>query len=1023
MINITHIKRLAVYLIQVLLFICFFTAQSGEVYGQNHQNVLILHSYHKDDWTDNLLAGMHSVLDDETGLNLYIEYMDTKRIKSDDYLAALKNIYEQKYEKVAFDVIITSDDNAFHFALTHQADLFKSAPVVFCGVNLFNDDYLIKNQEVTGVIEEGDFRDTLSLAFELRPNAKTVYAISDSTVTGRINRENFQRIMSAYYPAVDCRFLDDYSISDLDKKLNNLENGTFVFFISFWKDGAGSDVSSDQLKDAFKKSAVPIFGRSEWMIGKGILGGKCVSGFFQGETAARLARRILKGEKASSIPVIKDSPNQYMFDYDQLRKFSIKLDSLPDSSIIFNEPLPFYRVPKKSAAALLATFILLIAAVLFSLYQQRLKKKAAIKTRESEMRYRIIADFTYSWEYWQGADGNLVYVSPSVERVTGYKPVAYLNDVELLINIVHPEDRELFKAHTRKYANKESGPMNIEFRIIDRDGREKWMSHYCQPVFNADGIWMGRRGGNHDITSLKKTEEALRKSEENYRLLIENQTDLVVKVDLEGRFQFVSPSYCNMFGISESDLLGETFMPLVHEDDRESTARAMEKLFKPPHSAYMEQRALTKDGWRWLAWQDTAVLGDDGRVTGIIGVGRDITKRKETELQRELLEKQLRQSQKMEAVGTLAGGVAHDFNNILAVIMGYAEIALEDGPESDGYKDSLEKVIAASERARDLVKQILTFSRKVESKLQPLDLNRRMSHVVDMLKRTLPKMITIETTLSSDLAPILGDANQIEQVLLNLAANAGDAMPDGGTLTFQTRNIVLDEIYCRQHLEVKPGPYVLLEVVDTGIGMDEKTRELIFDPFFTTKEVGKGTGLGLSTVFGIVKGHMGHIYCYSELGRGSLFRIYLPAYHVENEAGDGFVTIDEEPAGGNETILLVDDEQVLREIGRQILTGAGYTVFTVPNGEEALKLYKQDPGRFDLVLLDLGMPGMGGRRCLKELLNINSGLTIVVASGYTAEHQVTETLNSGASGFIAKPFKRIDLLKIVRNKLDERTDR
>jgi CheY-like chemotaxis protein len=313
----------------------------------------------------------------------------------------------------------------------------------------------------------------------------------------------------------------------------------------------------------------------------------------------------------------------------------------------------------------------------------------------------------------------------------------------------------------------------------------------------------------------------------------------------------------------------------------------------------------------------------------------------------------------------------------------------------------------------------LAFSRKSDSSLSPLDLNLKVEEMVSMSQRVLPKEIAIETGLQADLPRVNCDAGQIDQVLMNLVTNARDAMPEGGRLTIETRGVVLGEEFCRRFIEVKPGDYALLTVTDTGSGMDQPTLERMYDPFFTTKEVGKGTGLGLSTVLGIVKNHGGHIFCDSAPGRGTTFNIYLPipAQDISRSTPGGEST-RAEPHGGGRRILLVDDEQSLRALGSRALTGAGYDVLTASSGEEALNVLGQGSQPPTLVVLDLGMPGMGGLKCLRSMLELSPGLKVLIATGYAAEAQVKEALAAGAAGYVAKPFKRAELLAKIRSVFD-----
>jgi CheY-like chemotaxis protein len=372
----------------------------------------------------------------------------------------------------------------------------------------------------------------------------------------------------------------------------------------------------------------------------------------------------------------------------------------------------------------------------------------------------------------------------------------------------------------------------------------------------------------------------------------------------------------------------------------------------------------------------------------------------------------------MEAIGTLAGGIAHDFNNILGAILGFSEMALDDAKHGRIDPQDLEQVMQAGERAKSLVKQILTFSRKVEVEKTPLDLNKQVAQSAHLLGKTIPKMIKIQLDLALDLESIDANANQLEQILLNLGANAADAMPEGGLLSFKTENLTLQNSPCLNRGQELSGPYVALSVSDTGLGMDEQTLGHIFEPFYTTKESGKGTGLGLSTVSGIVKGHQGHITCQSTPGAGTTFILYFPVIHKQ-KMGQALAESSGEAAGGDESILLVDDEAALLSLGARILSDAGYHVRQASSGEEALASYQVPGRRFDLLILDLDMPGMGGLKALDEVLALDPRARVIVASGHEVDERLKIIGASGMRGYVAKPFRRAELLAMVRRVLDE----
>ena len=534
----------------------------------------------------------------------------------------------------------------------------------------------------------------------------------------------------------------------------------------------------------------------------------------------------------------------------------------------------------------------------------------------------------------------------------------------------------------------------------------------------------------NDITERKRSEEAQSTSLIRQRLAMDLAKLVIWEYDVEADLFTFNDQFYALYGTKASEQGGyqmssqeyaKRFLP---PEDAPFVGDAVEKAITtrdPNFLCQLEHRIIRADGRERFVRVRFAVVKDEtGHTIRTYGANQDITDQMRAEEEKAKTDAQLRQAQKMEAIGTLAGGIAHDFNNILGVVIGYSEMALEAAKDKLDPAPDINNILQAGERARDLVKQIITFSRKVEVELKPLNLNTEVNRVAELLSRTIPKMITIETLLDQDLKPVLANANQFEQVLLNLGSNAQHAMPGGGRLIMETCNVTLDHEYCMQHLEVMPGDYVLLQVSDTGMGMNQQTREHIFEPFFTTKEVGKGTGLGLSTVYGIVKGLGGQITCYSEPGLGTTFKIHLPVYQHEASSFIEGPQQTQESLGGKETILLVDDEDALRDLGALTLSKAGYSVLTAKSGEKALEIYQAQSQTIGLVVMDLGMPGMGGYRALKAILELNPQAKVMIASGYAANGGVKEALQSGAAGYVAKPFKKAELLTTVRTVLDKK---
>jgi two-component system cell cycle sensor histidine kinase/response regulator CckA len=504
--------------------------------------------------------------------------------------------------------------------------------------------------------------------------------------------------------------------------------------------------------------------------------------------------------------------------------------------------------------------------------------------------------------------------------------------------------------------------------------------------------------------------EALRESEEKYRLHFENVTDVIYSIDLKFRVLSISPSVERVLGYRPEELVGKPFqdLNLLAEEYLETAFSDVRRVLAGERISPSVYEFIAKDGTGKFGEVSGAPLVRDGKVVAIVSVARDITERKQ-------LEARLRQAQKMDAIGQLAAGIAHDFNNLLTPIGGFAELLLWKAPEGSKQQEYLRQIKVAAERAAALTRQLRLFSRQEEGKCCPIQLNSVVKETRELLERSIPKDITIELRLESELWAVEADPSQMSQVLMNLGINARDAMPDGGTLTLETRNVTLDEDYARIVLEARPGRYVRLSVSDTGCGMSPEVQARLFEPFFTTKEVGKGTGLGLAVVYGIVKGHGGFINVYSEVGRGSTFHIYLLA--IESAVEERGVDESELPTG-TETLLLVDDEELVRALGQSVLERCGYTILTAWNGVQAMEVYQAHREEIALVVLDVIMPQMGGRECLRRLRALDPQVKVLISTGYTAKGLAEELVAEGALGVVEKPFRLQDFATAVRTTID-----
>jgi len=510
--------------------------------------------------------------------------------------------------------------------------------------------------------------------------------------------------------------------------------------------------------------------------------------------------------------------------------------------------------------------------------------------------------------------------------------------------------------------------------------------------------------GQKEIAIRKKTEKALRESEKRYRTVLEANPDSVIVYDLEGRVTYLNPTFTRVFGWKLEDRLGKKMDMFVPEEDWPNTKRMIEKVLAGENVSGIETHRYTKAGNIIPVSISGAIYNDrDGNPAGSVVNLRDISEQKK-------LEAQMQQSQKMEAIGTLAGGIAHDYNNLLMGILGNVSLISLDFDSSHPYYKKLKNIEKYVRSGADLTKQLLGFAKGGKYEVKPVDINDLLEKSSEMFSRTR-KEIRVHRKYQKDIWSVEVDLSQIEQVLLNLYVNAGQAMPGGGNLYLQTENVTLNENYVR-HFSAKKGDYVKISVKDTGVGMDEDTIKRIFDPFFTTKDRSRGTGLGLASAYGIIKNHGGIINAHSMIGQGSTFDVYLPASLkkiVQKEE------LNRGALKGSETVLLIDDEEIIIDIGGQILERLGYRALMARSGKEAIEIYQANKNEINIVILDMIMPDMGGGETYDRLKKINHEIKVLLSSGYSIDGQASEIMNRGCNGFIQKPFNMEQLSRKIRD--------
>lgn len=641
------------------------------------------------------------------------------------------------------------------------------------------------------------------------------------------------------------------------------------------------------------------------------------------------------------------------------------------------------------------------------------------KVQENEQRYRTIFESTSNPTVIMEEDTTITMANSRFEDLSGYSRHEIEHKKSWTEFVVGEDLEMMLKRHRMRREDPANAKKTYEFRFKDKDGMLKDICLTVDMIPNTTRSVASFL----DITERKKAEEALRKSEERYRLLAENVHDVIWVMNLDFQYTYISPSIRNLRGFSVEEAMSQSMKELytpdsykrVHDIITEEMNLIMSRGIDLQMSRIFEVEESCKDGSAvWVEVTASILPDDNGNPIGILGITRDISERKKAEQERKHLEAQLQHAQKMEAIGTLAGGIAHDFNNLLMGIQGNASLMLADIDPAHPHAERLKNIEQYVRGGADLTRQLLGFARGGKYVVKPWNINEIIQKSSEMFGRT-KKEITIRRKYQEDVRPVEIDRGQIEQVLLNLYLNAWQAMDQGGEIYLETQNIILNSDFVSPH-NLQPGNYVKISVTDTGMGMDEMTQERVFEPFFTTKEKGRGTGMGLASAYGIITNHEGIIEVSSTKGVGSTFTIYLPA--SDKEVEEEKETVQEVVVKGTGTILLVDDEEMILDIGSQILERLGYSVKIARGGEEAIEFYREDPGSIDMVILDMIMPDLSGSETYDFLKRTNAEVKVLLSSGYSLESRAKDILDRGCNGFIQKPFNIKELSHKIREVLE-----
>ncbi len=1001
--------------------------------------VLVLHSYAFDyDWTRSEQAGIDAVLKPfADAYDVRVEYLDAAR--SPDLVRGplIRQLYRDKFAGSRLRVILASDNAAFDFLRAHGDEIFPRVPVVFMGVNGYEDAMIEGLDRFTGVAEDNDFLGVFEAALRLQPRTRRIVVPGppdDATYQG--NAALIRKLLPRFRRDVAVEFPSCPHVEACIDLLRALPGDTIALIVGNPRTAGGQGVDNRRAVEMISAAVpLPLYTAWDFSVGNGAVGGSVMTGSEQGRLAAEIALRVLRGERPRDIPVHRNAGNTLMFDHRQLVRFGLRPADLPPGALVINSPDPTYRISRETAWTALCSLVALAAAVLALTVNVRRRKRAEADLKRANRQLEDIVEFLPDATVVVDRDKKVVAWNRATVEMTGIPPADMIGRDHvhagtpfygaprpLLVALTDASDAELGAHYS--YVQRSGRVLHAEaFKPALRAGEGAFVSATASALLDGEGRFAGAIGSIRDITDRKRAEEAVREANERFRSILDAATAYaIIGTDPDGRIQVFNVGAERMLGYPAREVVDRKTVLIIHEP-AELAARAAELGMAPGFDVLAaaarlgetETREWTyvrKDGGRLTVSLTVAPMhGEDRALTGFIGIARDITGEK-------MLERQLVQSQKMETVGLLAGGIAHDFNNLLTPIISYADVLRLELPPEDDRQEWLRGIGEAARRASDLTRQLLALGRRQMLELRIVDLGYLLRRFETMLRRTIEEHIRIELAMAEGLGAVRADAGQIEQVLLNLAVNARDAMPTGGTLSIAASNVLLDDGGTCRHPELKPGAYVRLEVSDTGNGMTEEVQHRLFEPFFTTKEMGKGSGLGLSTAYGIVKQHGGSISVRSQLGHGSTFQVLLPR---AAEPPDAAVALDEAPVTtvrGTETVLVVEDNDIVRSLACDLLRRLGYRVLAADGGESALRLSDELEGEIHLLLTDVVLPKMNGKEIATRLVTKRPALKVLYMSGYASDCVVHHGVVDEGVNFLQKPLSLESLSRKVRTVLD-----
>jgi PAS domain S-box-containing protein len=1010
---VTRYSRIVIILWFIWVFLVC-TAMAGD---QRKQRLLILHSYHAGlTWTEGQDKGIREIFEPPGDIEIFTEYLDSKRMPLNEILIPFAAFLGRKYSPTFFDAVMVTDNSALTFLSLYHRGLFPNVPVVFCGINNYRSDMLAGfDGKITGVIHVLDPRGTIELIRKLQPGVKSVVIVAGTTPTARAIQAEVEASLAGLTPPLDQVLLTGLETQTLLKRLSQLSSDQAVLLCNFNRDAKDTYYSHEESGQMISQaSGAPVYALADHYIGTGVMGGYMDSSRGQGNAAARLCRQILETGKIP--PVVLESPNSVMIDHGVLDRFGLDDRLVPSSAIVIHKPFSIYQAYEGEIWGIGLTLLLLLILVLFLAVNVMLRKESEANLHVT---LQSIGDAVIATDF----EGRITRMNPVAESLTGWNlkeamgrkidrvfPLIHSRTREKVVN---PVERVLFSGQVTRLAD--------HTVLVSKTGTEYQIADSGAPIVGSDGKMKGVVLVFRDVT------EAHRKKRE-----ISDQKEL-----LEATFSSIQDGL-SILNTDRTIRYANAVMEGWHADKLPLAGKKCHEVYfdRPtkcdicsgdtcsgdscvatgsPERRVIEMPYASGPGLRFIELSSYPIKrAKTGDITGSVEFIRDITEQKQ-------LEAQLRQAQKHEAIGNLAGGIAHDFNNILSGIFGFCQLAKIHMGNPDKAQGHLDSLMKAANRATQLVRQILSFSRQTDQRIYLISLLPVVTEVFKLLRSSLPATIEIENRFNTT-SLVEADPTQIHQLVMNLGTNAFHAMKaTGGRLTIQGRDIDISDtapLPVHGKRGMIPGKYLMLEVMDTGEGMTEVTLQKAFDPYFSTREKGQGTGMGLALVRSVVERHKGYMTIKSTLGKGTIVTVYLPV--SDKKKRDQRKDIGLTVKGGTEHVMFVDDEVDICEPTRELLGAYGYRVSIYLDGPGALTAFQAAPESYDLLITDMTMPKMKGSLLAEKILAIRPDLPVLLCSGYLDDATEQQVLGIGIRKCLLKPVANQSLLMLIRKIFEEK---